>query len=126
MASIDDLKTLINHKISNTSKFKMSVYVNSKQPKETNCICLFYNTANQFVSLTKAPYYQNGIQVSVRHNNCDKSRTIAYDTLEYINVRRKTLTGVYFIPENTPIYRGVDEQTGGYWFSFDVFIKGAK
>ena len=125
MGSIDNLKNLINHKISDGRK-KMTVVVNDKNETSTNVIILFYNNEVDFVSTSKAPYYEIGIQVACRHNDYDKARLLAYNALEYINVRRKTLNGVYYIPETVPEYAGEDEQTGGYYWVFNVFMKGAK
>lgn len=126
--SIYKLRDLIRGKISGGNNKKLSIYVNDKQPQEQNCICLFYNEDNEWVSdiHKKAPYYRNGCQVSIRHNDYDQARTSAYTALEYINANRKTLTGVYFIPDTTPIFAGDDVSNKGYWFTFNVNIKGAK
>jgi hypothetical protein len=126
--SIYKLRDLLTGQISGGTNRKLSVYVNESQPQEKDCICLFYNEDNDWVSAIhkKAPYYKNGVQVSIRHNDYDQSRTSAYTALEYINSNRKTLSGVYFIPDTTPIYIGEDVTTKGYWFGFNVNIKGAK
>lgn len=127
--SIYKLRDLLQSKISGGNNRKLSVYVNEKQPQEQNCICLFYNEDNDWVSeiQRKAPYYRNGIQVSVRHNDYDQARTSAYATLEYINANRKTLPGVYFIPAGgTPTFLGDDVTTKGHWFAFNINSKGAE
>jgi hypothetical protein len=128
--SIYKLRDLLRGQIRGGTNKKLSVYVNDKQPSEQNCICLFYNNDDGFVSTIqyKAPYYRNGIQVSIRHNDYDQARTSAYETLEYINANRKTLTGVYFMPEpdTIPTFIGEDTITKGYWFAFNINSKGAK
>lgn len=127
-SSIDNLKDLINHKIGRSASNggrKMSAYVDEIKPSETEQIVLFETPDNDFVSTSKAPYYKNTVQVVSRSTNKDMARVIIYNALEYINARRKTLTGVYFIPENTPIFLGKDEN-GGYIYAFNVSMKGAK
>lgn len=127
-SSIDNLKNLINHKIgraSNNSGRKMTVYTDEIKPSESEQIALFETTDNEYVSTSKAPYYKNTIQVAARSTDKDMARVIIYNTLEYINARRKTINGVYFIPENTPIYLGKDE-SGGHIYAINVSMKGAK
>jgi len=127
--SIDHLKDLINHVISD-GKSKISAYINDGNSKgiskPINGTFLFYSNDNTFISSPKAPYYVNGVTVACRHNDYNKARNIAFDTLEYINVNRKTMSGVYWIPDTTPIYQGKDERTAGYWWTFDVLIKGGE
>ena len=125
MASIDNLKSRIHHKVL-AGRYKLPCYINDKNITEQNAIILFYTNDNDFVSTSKAPYYRTGVQVCIRHNDYNTARNAAHSVLEYINADRKTIAGVYWIPETTPIYLGLDEQTGGYIFGFDVNMKGAK
>jgi hypothetical protein len=128
MASIDTLKTLINHKIgytNNNGGTKYNVFVNENNKSPQNGIFLFYTNDNAFVSTSRASYYQNSIQVAVKNNDYDRARTSAYNCLEYIRAREKTTSGVYFIPSTTPTYLGIDDM-GSYVWTFDVMIKGAK
>jgi hypothetical protein len=128
MASIDTLKTLINHKIGykdgNTGT-KFNVYVNETNKSPQNAIFLFYTNDNQYVSTSRAPYYQNSVQIAVKHNDYDKARIGAYNCLEYIKAREKTTSGVYFIVSTTPIYLGIDDMGSHVW-AIDIMIKGAK
>lgn len=124
MSAIDNLKTLLVGKISD-NKSKLSVYVNDQNVTELNSIRLFYNGTSSWVSVTQtnAPYYSNGVQVAVRHENYDRARSCAYKTLEYINANRKTMSGYYWIPQNVPLYAGIDS-IGGHVFTFDINTKG--
>jgi len=127
MASIDNLKSLINHNIgerSGNAGTKMNVYINDKNVTQQNAIFLYYTNENDWVSTSKAPYYKTSLQVAVRHNNYDKSRQIAYNCLEYIRNNEKVIAGVYYVPDSVPVYSGIDE-TGGYLFTFNVNLKGA-
>jgi hypothetical protein len=125
--SIYKLRDLLQGNISD-GKRGLSVNVNERQPSGQNAIHLYYTEDNGWVSeiQSKAPYYRHEVQVSVRHDDYDKARTASFTALEYINVNRKTLAGVYFIPSTTPIFAGIDERTNGYWFTFNINIKGAK
>jgi hypothetical protein len=128
MASIDTLKTLINNNIGerdgNTGT-KYNVYVNETNKSPRNGIYLFYTNDNSYVSTSRASYYNNSVQVAVKHNDYDKARTSAYNCLEYIRSNEKNSTGVYFIPNTTPIFLGLDDN-GSYIWAFDLMIKGAK
>lgn len=124
MAAIDTLKTLIGSKISDGKK-KLSAYVNEKEIKESNCIAIYYTGQSDFVSTSKAKYYGNRVQVTVRYETYDKARSLAFDVMEYINSNRHNTAGVYFIPETVPVYLGVD-QTAGYVWGFEVSMKGSE
>jgi hypothetical protein len=125
--AIYKLRDLIHLKITDGSR-KLPVYVNEGQPSGQNAIHLFYTEDNDWVSeiTKKAPYYRHQIQVSIRHNDYNKARSTAFTALEYINANRKTLTGLYFMPDTTPIYAGQDAGNEGYWFTFNINSKGAK
>ena len=124
MSAIDKVKTLLTGKISDTVK-KLPIYVNDHNVTEINCIRLFYTNTNSWVSVTqtKAPYYNTGIQVAVRHNDYSKARDCSFKALEYINANRKTEAGYYWIPQSVPLYNGVDN-IGGYVWTFEITTKG--
>lgn len=124
--SIDKLKTLLNHNISAGNNRKLSVYVNEKQPSEQNCINLFYTEDADFVSTSRAAYYDNQIQIAIRHNNYNQARDSSYFANRYVRIRSKTNSSVYFIVENTPIFLGEDARTKGYWWGFNVRAKGGE
>jgi hypothetical protein len=125
--SIYKLRDLLQGNISDGTR-GLGVNVNEKQPSGQNAIHLYYTEDNDWVSeiQKKANYYRHNVQVAVRHNDYDKARNASFTALEYINENRKTLTGVYFMPDTTPIFAGIDERTNGYWFTFTINIKGAK
>ena len=125
MASIDDLRTLLVGKFSDGRK-KLSVYVNEIAPADNNCLRLFYIDPSEFTTETRAPYYNQRCQVTVRHKLYDKARTIAFSAVERINANRKNTSTVYFQPISAPIFLGEDEFTGGYVFGFDVNLRGGK
>jgi len=124
MASIDNLKTLIDYQVSDGKK-KIPCYVNDDGKTPINCIRLFYMFGTSFVSTSKAPYYNDRIQVACRHNDYDRGRTLAYDILERINTNRKTYSGVYYIPDTVPDYAGIDK-SGGYVWTFEILMKGGR
>lgn len=122
---IDDLKTLLNFKISD-GRNKIPVYINESRKSPINIIVLFYNNDNDYVSETKAAYYSNGIQIVCRHNDYNKARSMSYDIVEYIRANRKTISGAYWMPELPPYFTGVDELTGGYTWSAEIKMKGGE
>ncbi len=128
MSSIDNLKTLLNFKINDGTK-NIKVFVNETNKTKTNAIFLFYDNDNDILQIAKhttGGYYTNGIQVTCRHNDYEKARVVAYNALEYISANRKTLQGVYYIPDTPPSYTGIDELSGSYTFSFNIKMKGAE
>jgi hypothetical protein len=124
MSAIDKVKTLIGGRFSD-GRSKLSCYVNEKNVTEMNCIRLFYTNDNDWVSAIhkNAPYYKTGIQVSVRHNDYDKARSLAFSIVEYINSHRKTEKGYWWIPRSVPLYVGVDS-IGGYVWAFNLETQG--
>lgn len=124
MSAITEIKTLLAGRFSDGTK-KLSVYSDDKNVTEMNCIRLFYKNDNTWVSTTQtlAPYYRTGIQVTVRHNDYEKARTMCYTIMEYINDNRKTKASYYFIPEGVPSYLGLDS-IGGFVWGFNLSVKG--
>jgi hypothetical protein len=127
MASIDNLKTLLNHTIYDGQRKKYSCYINDDNTTDKSAIFLFYNNDNGRVSETNtvAPYYRNQVQVVVRHISYDLARNGAFEALEYINARRKQYTGLVLKPVSTPVYLGRNS-IGSYNWGFFVDMKGAK
>jgi hypothetical protein len=126
MPKIDNLKTLLNFNITDGTK-KIRVYVNETNQTKINAIFLFY-LDNEIMALGQygAKYYNQGIQIVCRHNDYDKARAMAFDTIEYISTHRKTFQGVYFMPELPPTYTGKDELTGGHTWSVEIRQKGGE
>ena len=127
MSSIDNLKTLLRGQVV-AGDIKLPVIINEKNNSPKNCIRLFYTNENDYVSQSQklAPYYSTGIQVTIRHTDYNTARNSTFTALEYINSNRKTLAGVYWIPDTTPVYLGQDSQTTGYVWGFTISMKGAK
>jgi len=126
MASIDNLKTILQGANISDGRQRFVVYKEDDSVTNKNSINLYYTGDNNWVSeiTKKASYYRNRIQVVVRHQNKTTAREKSYELLEYINARRKTLSGVYFIPFDTPIFLGMDN-TSSYIYGFNVDAKGA-
>jgi hypothetical protein len=124
MSAIAEIKSLFTGRFSDGQK-KLSVYIDDKNVTELNCIRIFYTNINSWVSVTqtKSPYYRLGMQVVIRHNDYDKSRSVCHDVLEWLNANRKTKNGYYWIPEGVPSYLGVDN-IGGYVWAFNLSTKG--
>ena len=125
MASIDNLKSILNNRFSD-GRLKLRCSTNEDRPSEMKGIYLYYNGQNSFCTQTRASYYNNGVQVCVRHNDYDKARTISYNILEYINMNRKTYSTVYFDPDSVPEYLGESENHGGYVWAFNLMLRGGK
>jgi hypothetical protein len=127
MSSIDNLKTLLEGRVSGLGNRKLQVFVNEENVRTANCVRLFYTNDNDRVEInSRVPYYFTGVQVTVRHELYDTARNSCFSALEYINSNRKTRSGVYWIPDSPPTYLGVDSETGGFVWGFDMSMKGAK
>ena len=123
---IDDLKTLLSHEIRVKGK-GFSCYVNETQIKATNCMVLFYvDDDTGYVSYNNRPYYNTGVQVSCRHKQYEDARKMAFLALEKINENRKTVSGVYWQPSGVPTYKGRDEFSDGYWWTFNIIMQGGE
>lgn len=119
MASIDDLKTLLNFKISDGSKL-LPCKVFPSQRATGNYISLFYNGDNDILALgkhTRVGSYIQGVQVAVRHTKYEKARTAALSALEYLSVVRDDIAGVFYNTQETeaPSFLGVDDTGANVW-----------
>ena len=124
MASIDNLKLMLNHRFSD-GRSKITCYANEKNKSEMRGIILYYNGQGGFNTQTRASYYTNGVQVAVRLNDYNSARTVAYSILEYINSNRKAYSTVYFDPDSVPEYLGESDK-GGYVWAFNLMLRGGK
>jgi hypothetical protein len=130
---IDRIQKILNYNVSITNKAnkneKLPCYSNPEQMTGKNCIMLFYLNESDILQLgrtTPVGVYRTRIQVAARHNNYDLSRQAIYKAMEYLSANRSTAsTFADFIGSFAPQYDGLDD-TGGYVWSFETFIKGNK
>ena len=121
---IDTLQALLNNRFED-SRTKIKCYVNAVQPREFKCIRLFYTANNNFITNKLAKYYNQGVQITMRHPDYDKCREIIFNILEYLQGSSK-IGAIYFRLDTMPEYLGEDEQQGGHVWAFSIILQGGK
>jgi len=126
MANINTLQTLLNQKI-NAGRYKMSAYIEDENEDATDGIFLFYTGLNETYKLglfVQQGYFNSECQIACRHHNYNEARSMAFKAIKYISVHRNDTSNVHFIPGAPPRFTGQDERTSGYWWVFEIQIKG--
>lgn len=122
--AIDTLQSILNFKVTDGS-MKLPVYVNEWINSKNNGIYLFYNGDTTYTRNTLAAYYNQAIQIAVKHSDYDKARSSAFTAIEYLNSRRKSGDN-YYRPETAPTYAGIDDNSGCHVWTFDIISQGGK
>ena len=127
MASIDVITAVLNNRFSD-GRVKLSARFNPTKDYANKGILLFFtNDDNSIIALgrsTETGLYSQGVQIAILHTDYNKSRDIAFQVLEHLNVNRQT--GIVMTPEGSPTYAGINAERGMHIYTINYLMKGDK
>ncbi len=129
MSSIDTIKDLLNNQFSD-GRIKLPARANPTKDYPLKGILLFYTNDdidNSIIALgqkTQIGLYSQGVQIAILHTDYNKSRDIAFQVLEYINVNNPV--GIVMTPEGSPTYSGINSERGQHIYIINYLMKGDK
>lgn len=124
MSQLDKMQVLLNNTVSD-DKRRLPSIVNPPSDYPLNSILIFELPGGEplklgrFVQIGK---YRLFIQVAIQHNDYDKARLVSFRVMELLGT--KDAAGLVMIPQNTPVFAGLQGQKGSYLFTIDYLVKG--
>ena len=129
MSSIDTITALLNNQFSD-GRNKLPAKANPTKDYPLRGILLYYsndiidNTVVALGQKTQIGLYSQGVQIAILHTDYNKSRDIAFQVMEYLNVNSPT--GIVMIPQESPTYAGINDERGQYVYVINYLMKGDK
>jgi len=126
---IDTLASLLNNRFSD-GRLKLPATANPTKDYPLKGILLYYSNDdldNTIIALgrkTQIGLYSQGLQIAILHTDYTKSRDIAFQVMEYLNVNMPT--GITLRPQSSPTYAGLQSQRGQHIYTLEYLMKGDK
>ena len=126
---IDTITSLLNNRFSD-GRVKLTAKANPTKDYPLKGILLWFNNEdvdNTVIALgreTQIGLYSQGLQIAILHTDYSKSREIAFQVMEFLNVNRQT--GIVLVPQGSPTYAGIETSRGTHIYIIEYFMKGDK
>ena len=124
---IDTITALLHNQFSD-GRVKIPARANPTKDYPIKGILLFYtndSTDNTTIALgqkTAIGLYSQGVQIAIIHTDYNKSRGLAFQVIEYLNVN--TPTGIVMKPQGSPTYAGINDSRGQYVYTINYLMLG--
>lgn len=132
MSSLEKIKDLIHNKFSDGRDRMSAIINNNSETWPSKGILLFYvnddvENLESIIALgqfTRIGLYNQEIQIAIIHDDYNRARDIAFQTLKYISTNK--ITGIRMIPQGIPSYAGINGQRGAHVFTINYLMKGGQ